>query len=96
MRGKGGKDSTVVADMGITPAHAGKSHATIAAPISKEDHPRTCGEKTDLVDQPYNDLGSPPHMRGKVVKITVYLKNLRITPAHAGKSFQLPLPYSST
>ena len=36
------------------------------APISTSlDHPRTCGEKTDVDGAQVSPAGSPPHMRGK-------------------------------
>ena len=72
--------------LGITPAHAGKSGASLSQPLSNADHPRTCGEKTFCDDAPFLILGSPPHMRGKAKKLLNHSDPARITPAHAGKS----------
>ena len=70
----------------ITPAHAGKSRPNGSDQRRREDHPRTRGEKFLLVPQPQLPRGSPPHTRGKVVSFTDPLCEIRITPAHAGKS----------
>ena len=35
------------------------------------------------------ELGSPPHTRGKAAYIKISLEAFRITPAHAGKSHPL-------
>ena len=51
-----------------------------------QDHPRTCGEKVSNYNYAANQLGSPPHMRGKAVPFAALARNVRITPAHAGKS----------
>ena len=45
MREKGGFLFHVVFQLGITPAHAGKSRAIIDGSLLMEDHPRMCGEK---------------------------------------------------
>ena len=74
---------------GITPAHAGKSpHRNfIIQPV--RDHPRTCGEKEDALKEHAEELGSPPHMRGKDVQSQGRNNRPGITPAHAGKSFNI-------
>ena len=50
------------------------------------DHPRTCGDKSAPVVRPPGALGSPPHLRGKVVHKLNRAVVPGITPAHAGKS----------
>ena len=72
--------------MGITPAHAGKRASIAATVISFKDHPRTCGEKKYSCTSRTSVLGSPPHMRGKVILLPSTPRANRITPAHAGKS----------
>ena len=70
----------------ITPAHAGKTSACPDLRKRKPDHPRACGENF-FGNQPIIDChGSPPRMRGKLEYQSGELKNLRITPAHAGKT----------
>ena len=49
----------------ITPAHAGKSLFGLLSSAESGDHPRTCGEKWYNAAQSWNQMGSPPHMRGK-------------------------------
>ena len=66
MRGKVFFASVCVDFSGITPAHAGKSVRVRGLPAGREDHPRTCGEKRSRASSGKVNLGSPPHMRGKV------------------------------
>ena len=71
---------------GITPAYAGKSANTDAERANHEDHPRLRGEKK-LMFPPFLLIwGSPPLTRGKVVLPDAERKEMRITPAYAGKS----------
>ncbi len=53
---------------------------------SKRDHPRTRGEKLVLMPETFGKRGSPPHTRGKVFLKLPDNTEIRITPAHAGKS----------
>ena len=69
----------------ITPAHAGKSFCEAIAAPPASDHPRTCGEKSFILMTSLPATGSPPHMRGKVIALSVAVSSLSITPAHAGK-----------
>ena len=70
----------------ITPAYAGKSVVDSPVEPVNGDHPRVCGEKWDKLPSETKQKGSPPHMRGKDVKLTMNAGQLRITPAYAGKS----------
>ena len=70
----------------ITPAHAGKSKSADKSRRRKWDHPRACGEKTELSEELREAVGSPPRMRGKGVHPLCARLRSRITPAHAGKS----------
>ena len=85
MRGKGEIVKTMVGDTGITPAYAGKRVALHLHIGFRRDHPRLCGEKAlwwrSLAAKP----GSPPPMRGKGAEGGTNLRNIRITPAYAGK-----------
>ena len=49
----------------ITPAYAGKRWLAIWRQCYREDHPRLCGEKTEILFTHGCHLGSPPPMRGK-------------------------------
>ena len=52
-----------------------------------KDHPRMRGEKP-VISPPVTPVaGSPPHARGKVLKLFDIGQRIRITPACAGKSF---------
>ena len=86
MRGKVYKIATGDLDEGITPAHAGKRDFQFLYLQQPEDHPRTCGEKLKIVFFLLLPWGSPPHMRGKAFASACIANELRITPAHAGKS----------
>ena len=70
----------------ITPAYAGKRPGNVSGAHNVWDHPRVCGEKqVNTVDELAVE-GSPPRMRGKVLKNRVKSGQPRITPAYAGKS----------
>ena len=85
MRGKAKTDTTAGTKSGITPAYAGKRQLS-AFPLKVVwDHPRLCGEKFKRFLVKCFVLGSPPPMRGKVIKKWDYLRTQRITPAYAGK-----------
>ena len=85
MRGKGGVACPCGQCVGITPAHAGKRENRQIIKIKYWDHPRTCGEKFDMLPLEIRQKGSPPHMRGKERSGTSGSETKRITPAHAGK-----------
>ena len=85
MRGKVELNTDCLDTLRITPAHAGKSLSVKIVCLSIWDHPRTCGEKSVHATFRKLTLGSPPHMRGKGMKLAISRDNLRITPAHAGK-----------
>ena len=86
MRGKVRLLVVASVSRGITPAHAGKR---MICPIMRwmaGDHPRACGEKSQVCFSERFGGGSPPRMRGK--ELTPDYRGVwdRITPAHAGKS----------
>ena len=53
------------ANMGITPAYAGKSGLSSKNILQVKDHPRVCGEKGPAMPYLLCSSGSPPRMRGK-------------------------------
>ena len=81
MRGKVTIAGYEVDVKGITPAYAGKSMSHDIRTPMNADHPRVCGEKIVLVIVFCSLMGSPPRMRGKVMRKEI----LRII--HAGKSY---------
>ena len=91
MRGKGQVAGTDALPGRITPAYAGKSAGAFGRPDRTLDHPRVCGEKMRSRQPASRAGGSPPRMRGKVIKSDNNGSQLRITPAYAGKSRLAPL-----
>ena len=86
MRGKAISIAPSPATARITPAHAGKSLFCPQLAAAKKDHPRPCGEKINGNGLADTQIGSPPPMRGKVLPRPHVVMQVRITPAHAGKS----------
>ena len=85
MRGKGFGGWLKQARQGITPAYAGKSCVLYEDAKTCEDHPRLCGEKSVWHDDTHSVPGSPPPMRGKVLRGSMIRRMSGITPAYAGK-----------
>ncbi len=71
---------------GIIPAHAGKSGGCFFYRYGGWDHPRSCGEKRDIMSRYGNLKGSSPLMRGKAGTVVIEPRLAGIIPAHAGKS----------
>ena len=70
----------------ITPAGAGKTGFHVTMCVSKQDHPRRCGENKEINGKKYTAQGSPPQVRGKHITIADNEIARRITPAGAGKT----------
>ena len=85
MRGKAFPTVPFLFFLGITPAYAGKRSKESLSCSGSRDHPRLCGEKTDLNILTLSKLGSPPPMRGKAPAGCCPACTGRITPAYAGK-----------
>ena len=85
MRGKVACPAFTAGEVGITPAHAGKSDKIHDKKPVTRDHPRACGEKVCALGLWLLGRGSPPRMRGKDRRTMITLSLVRITPAHAGK-----------
>ena len=86
MRGKRTHGYHALQVGGITPAHAGKTQVVLGKLQRAEDHPRACGENFNAVSFYDYKKGSPPRMRGKLGKAIAFQSDVRITPAHAGKT----------
>ena len=85
MRGKVSSSGGQSVSTRITPAHAGKSASFASSNPVTKDHPRACGEKICKNRRAMFDGGSPPRMRGKVLRLRRQREADGITPAHAGK-----------
>ena len=70
----------------ITPACAGKTRASSFPRSVSADHPRMRGEDLTFENNSSEDLGSPPHARGRHPRGTPLLRPAGITPACAGKT----------
>ena len=86
MRGKVKRNKRFQLADGITPAYAGKRPAAWAGAWRTGDHPRVCGEKGTGLTNVTSPMGSPPRMRGKVIRCEELARVVGITPACAGKS----------
>ena len=71
----------------ITPACAGNRLIYKFCILGIKDHPRVCGEQSCKPLACYVIKGSPPRVRGTVLKDTSTLHMMRITPACAGNSY---------
>ena len=86
MRGKATTTARIPTGSGITPAYAGKRVFLNVLISHMKDHPRLCGEKTQMFVNSGIRIGSPPPMRGKVYLLPEKFRSAGITPAYAGKS----------
>ena len=71
---------------GITPACAGKTWWIDGPVLVEEDHPRMCGKDGTEWEFKAVGVGSPPHVRERLLLCKNILKWLGITPACAGKT----------
>ena len=90
MRGKAKAAASRLRPLRITPAHAGKRVHRALMPGNIKDHPRACGEKLVILQANVDYWGSPPRMRGEDSCARFPRVEVRITPAHAGRSLRLP------
>ena len=85
VRGKDVSGADATPWIRITPACAGKSFTSMKCFRAIQDHPRVCGEKTEIAYVVFLSEGSPPRVRGKVVVPWNSCVFAGITPACAGK-----------
>ena len=86
MRGKGLTVGFRCWTIRITPAYAGKRRFQHPFSSLRRDHPRLCGEKSQIPLKNSPIPGSPPPMRGKAYISRILSGGNGITPAYAGKS----------
>ena len=70
----------------ITPACAGKTPVQSTVLSNNWDHPRMRGEDVKFVDSLKKLPGSPPHARGRRLRLCARRRRRGITPACAGKT----------
>ena len=70
----------------ITPACAGKTVASMTESLSRGDHPRMCGKDYGIRYAWPTGVGSPPHVRERLMQDVIRGPNGGITPACAGKT----------
>ena len=96
MRGKRHHHVGRTQNLGITPAHAGKTNSIPTGASCGRDHPRACGENLYGSREQRQREGSPPRMRGKLPTDPLKSRHRGITPAHAGKTTRNGRNLSST
>ena len=74
---------------GSPPHGRGKDPFAVHYFPASEDHPRMGGEKGQGCGWYLGPIGSPPHGRGKDVHVLHAVADLGITPAWAGKRYDL-------
>ena len=92
MRGKQERNGEHYQEFGITPACAGKTPKLFSHASPPADHPRVCGENSEVGNGHLIDGGSPPRVRGKPETGGAVCTRSRITPACAGKTVR---PYQT-
>ena len=75
-----------VEQLGLIPAHAGKTIDAAPARLVSAAHPRSRGENRDIMREMPADHGSSPLTRGKPDVACVVSDPQRLIPAHAGKT----------
>ena len=91
MRGRVPNTCVTTTCCGITPAYAGKRSVKDLGAGGLWDHPRVCGEKLNKAIKLKHAGGSPPRMRGRVMRCSICQRGSGITPAYAGKRLPLSL-----
>ena len=86
MRGKPGPLASPRAASRIIPAHAGQTFPHNTRTSWCSDHPRACGANPLQMIVNSSPYGSSPRMRGKLGRLGLSLRCLRIIPAHAGQT----------
>ena len=73
-------------DVGLIPAHTGKTGRGSRGPPRRRAHPRSHGENACSQDRASANMGSSPLTRGKLANRHHAGQTRRLIPAHAGKT----------
>ena len=84
-RGRPGRQLPQEREPWITPACAGKTYKLLPFSVAAMDHPRMRGEDRQAGAQRCNELGSPPHARGRLEKSVLELKSKKDHPRMRGE-----------
>ena len=87
-RGKRVASSGFGGEVGLIPAHAGKTADVRRADQGDGAHPRSRGENAILLGVPFTTAGSSPLTRGKPSSRCAAPLTVGLIPAHAGKTPQ--------
>ena len=87
VRGKPANNAKLLHCVGITPAGAGKTGHINRIRLRNWDHPRRCGENSQVFYPVWGLCGSPPQVRGKLASFATGDSVIGITPAGAGKTY---------
>ena len=71
---------------GIIPAYAGNTSSRKGYPFGLRDHPRICGEHSNVALSISTFTGSSPHMRGTLLRDMWKTVHTGIIPAYAGNT----------
>ena len=85
-RGKRVASSGFGGEVGLIPAHAGKTTGVRRADQGDGAHPRSRGENAILLGVPFTTAGSSPLTRGKPSSRCAAPLTVGLIPAHAGKT----------
>ena len=85
-RGKHAAPHSTREQIGLIPAHAGKTRSGPRLPLMRTAHPRSRGENNDLVGDAGRVQGSSPLTRGKPAGTASITRMEGLIPAHAGKT----------
>ena len=91
MRGTLTYHNTPHFQLGIIPAHAGNTSCLSFFCYSLWDHPRACGEHTEINPELKDVPGSSPRMRGTQAGESATYTATGIIPAHAGNTMRVPV-----
>ena len=86
MRGTPHDDTVCPEHIGIIPADAGNTILGLGLLIAGADHPRGCGEHSQVKECMPKEQGSSPRMRGTLGVGGGHIAGMGIIPADAGNT----------